>query len=159
MSKANRHTGDINFDYKFDCQHNCPYCNDYVIHIQLLSMDLSDDFLSSDYRVDKKYICHRCGNDFYEVYLFDEESYGDWFIEEFELYLELGNIEDMPEYQYTMLGEGTSGLQQKYKYPAYRWQMPEQVDIFEPGPIEDRSEILDLGDKSNSFGFLYFPRQ
>ncbi len=165
MSEANRHSGDINFDTKFDCKNNCPYCNDYVIHIQLLSIYPSVNCLHYNDEIYKKYICLRCGKEFWEVYYFinDGEDY-DWCIDVFELSRESGNMEDVAEYICTILEKPQeeeqylSELHPTYKYPGYRRLMPEEVDIFEPGPIEHRSEILDLGDKSNSFGFLYFNR-
>ena len=189
LDVSNKHHGDINKDEFFDCENNCPYCNDEKICIKpQYILPVYEDIGQAD--IYKNYMCLLCGKEFWEAWYACEEDYcypddqnyyfdefGDYtdayYHEHFDAYcqsfqqaIESGNLEEVASYKYTMIDlplyaerKRISELRNKYNYPIYRRLTPEIVDLFEPGPIESRFEILDFGpDDIIDDSFYYFPR-
>ncbi len=82
--KANTHQGDISKDKKFDCESNCPYCNDKMVNIKLqYVLPVCDDIdCPSPVYEDihyaylyKKYKCQICGKEFWEEWYANVDYY------------------------------------------------------------------------------------
>jgi hypothetical protein len=71
---ANKHSGDIQKDKKFDCEDNCPYCNDDVILIKpQYLLPVYDDIQWA--KIYKNFKCLICGSEFWEVWTAYEDGY------------------------------------------------------------------------------------
>ena len=74
ITKCNIHHGDIANDYKFDCENNCPYCNDQIICIKLqyvLPVSRNAEYDGSY----KHFECQLCGKEFGEIWEANERDY------------------------------------------------------------------------------------
>ena len=149
LTKANKHSGDINIDKQFYCKDNCPYCNGETICIkpQYVLPDYDDIAWADIY---KNFKCNLCGKEFWEVWgayvdnyyypdddgdYFDEigdytdayyEDRQDAYCESFEQTVKTGYLETVALYKYTVIEppvdeeEYISELSHKDNYPIYR---------------------------------------
>jgi len=138
---ANKHDGNVNVDWEFDCENNCPYCNDEKICIQPIDVHVIESYFADPYGFQRTMKCHLCGKYFYDIWKAcdaDDDGY---------IFNELISYES---YEYTVLDAPSYllGLIQlpKREYPIYRRLTPEIVDMFDLGPVESRFELLDIRD-------------
>jgi len=135
LKKANKHHGDIDKDMMFDCENNCPYCNDEKICVKPTDAHIVDYCFDSLFGILRTMKCYLCGNEFWEVWDIGEID------EDEDIYYEM--IFDA-SYEYTVLefplDEDLFPLPEQ-AYPTYRRLTPEIVDIFASGPIESRFEF------------------
>ena len=154
LKKSNIHHGDINKDSRFDCENNCPYCNNEVICIKPQYVFPNYEFIEwAD--IYKKFRCKLCGKEFWEVWYASVDKYyypddeADYFDEigdytdsyyndryddycgSFEKAVKTGDLCLVDaSYQYTIIKfpfyekEIVANLPYKYNYPIYRRMTP-----------------------------------
>ncbi|MHC4782899.1 MAG: hypothetical protein ACYTE0_07585 [Planctomycetota bacterium] len=91
---ANKHTRDIHRDRKFDCENNCPYCNNEKICIQpqYVLPDYEDDIQWADIYI--KFKCLICGGEFWELWTTCADNYH-WSDDDGNYFDEYGDYTDL----------------------------------------------------------------
>jgi hypothetical protein len=93
LQNANKHSGDIQKDKKFDCENNCPYCNDDVINIEPQHvLPVYDDIEWAD--IYKYFKCLICGVEFWEHWTACSDNYY-WPDDNEAYYDEFGDYTDL----------------------------------------------------------------
>jgi hypothetical protein len=149
LENASIHHGDIHKDDRFDCENNCPYCNNEVVNIKLQYVLPVYDFIEFA-EIYRNFRCELCDKEFWEVwdasaddysfpddnddYLNEFDDYTDAYYDDrydayckaFEQAIKTGDLALVGSYSCTVItppvneNKYASELSSKYQYPVYR---------------------------------------